>query len=56
MCPKLIFYYKVSVGWRLMWPTLILIMNIIMDSTKLMWPTIIGLFSVVTNELVLLEK
>ena len=32
---------------KLVWPTLILIMKINMNSRKLLWPTIIGLFSVI---------
>jgi hypothetical protein len=35
----LIFYYKFSMGWKLIWATLILIIKISMGSRKLLWPT-----------------
>ena len=43
----LIFYEKFSVDWKLICPTLILIVSINVGSRKLQWPTVIGLFSVV---------
>ena len=41
------FYYKFSVGWKFTWPTIVLMMKIIVGSRKLLWSTIVGLFVVV---------
>ena len=49
--PTLIFYYKFSMGWNLMRPTLILIKRISVDVRELLWPTLVELFSVATSRL-----
>jgi hypothetical protein len=51
----LIFYYKFSVGWQLMWLTLFLIKKFNMGSAKVLWPTVLGLFSVVFRQTGLTE-
>ena len=45
--PMLILYHKFSMGCKLTWTTLILVMKISVSSRKLLWPTIMGLFSLV---------
>jgi hypothetical protein len=39
-------------GWKFVWPTLILIMKINVGSRRLLWPILVGLFNVVIDELV----
>ena len=50
LSPALIIYLRLSMCWKLMWPTLFLIMRISVGSVKLLWHIVIGLLSVITYE------
>ena len=49
ICTTLIFYSKFSVGWKLMLPTVKLIMKISLGCRKQLWPSVIGLCIVLMN-------